>query len=141
MNGEYFEIIKISDFKEREIESYYIDPDLTEFEKLIYIIKKGALNQKIAFINNLHFFLSDSESIQTFFNVLKDKMFDFEQEVQLHIVQTLTKYYTYPFRKEITLITEEHVHILLVLIVRIVTDDEKSKVKLFNIIKEKRILY
>lgn len=134
MNGEYYEIIKISDFKEREIESYYIDPDLTEFEKLIYIIKKGALNQKIAFINNLHFFLSDSGSIKTFFNVLKEKMFDFEQEVQLHIVLTLTKYYTYPYRNEIKLITDEHIHILLVLIVRIVTDDEKSKVDFYNII-------
>jgi hypothetical protein len=141
MSTEYYEIIKISDFKEREIEAYYINPDLSEIDKLTYIMKKGSLNQKISFACNLEFYLTDQNSINAFFDLLKEKMLDFEMEFQHQIIETLIKFYTIPYEEILKFINKEHIHSLLVLIIQIVTDDEKSKkndiyIRLFHQIVE-----
>lgn len=137
MSTEYYEIIKISDFKEREIEAYYINPQLSEIDKLTYIMRKGCLNQKISFAYNLEFYLTDQNSINVFFDFLKEKMLDFEMEFQHQIVETLIKFYTIPYDDILKFFKTEHIHSLLVLIIQIVTDDEKSKkndiyIRLFN---------
>lgn len=134
---EYFEIIKISDVKEREIEAYYINPELSEFDKFLFVIKKGNSSQKISFAQNLDFYINTPESAKCFFDLLKEKMFDFEQELQIKISQTLIKFYTEPYNEIIYMFTKEQVYSLLVVIIQIIIDDEKSKknsvfIELFN---------
>lgn len=127
-NYEYYETIKISDFKDREIESFYINPDLIDTEKLALVLRKGSLSQKMSFLTNIPFYIINEESADFVFNLLKDKMFDFEQELQVHVAQTINELYS-PLKLEyVQYINEHHVDIILTLIVKIVIDDEKSKV-------------
>ncbi len=136
---EYFEIIKISDVKEREIEAYYINPDLSEFDKFLYVLKKGNLSQKISFAQNLEFYINTPESVKCFLDLLKEKMFDYEQELQIKLSQTLIRFFTEPYNDIIHLFSKEQIYSLLVVIIQIIIDDEKSKkndifIELFNII-------
>lgn len=132
-NYEYYETIKISDFKDREIESFYINPDLEETEKLALVLRKGSLSQKMSFITNLPFYINTDENTDFVFNLLKDKMFDYEQELQVHTAQAITELYSSPRLECIQCIRERHIEIVLTLIVKIVVDDEKSKVSIMPI--------
>lgn len=93
ITGEFIEIIKLTDFKEKEIESFYIDPLLSDEERITYIMKKGFLCQKRSLVSNLKDYFLSKSCIKTFFNILEDKFLDMEQELQLHIIETLTIFY------------------------------------------------
>lgn len=128
MANEFYEVIKITDLKEREIEAFYINPNLTEKEKLSFVLRKGVYSQKMAFISNIKFYLEDEDCVDALFEILEEKMLDFEQEFQLHIIKTFEKIFTEPYADEIKNLHEKHINCFMVLIVKLITEDEKSKV-------------
>lgn len=134
MNNEFFEIIKITDLKEKEIESFYINPTLTESERITLIMKKGHLTQKLSLISNLRKYFTNKSCVEIFFNFIKDKFLDLEQELQINIIETLTKFFRSSFSLNEILdnISDNHVRQLLLLIVKFVVNDEKSQVNYLN---------
>lgn len=134
--SEFYEIIRISDMKEREIEAFYIDPDLMEFDKLRFVLKKGTISQKISFIQNFRFYINDYESINGFFEILKEKMLILDGDIQIEIVKALTILFQY-YTNEIKKIKKEYIQFLLELLIQLITEDEKNKkneiyISLFN---------
>lgn len=133
MIGE-FEFIKVTDLKQREIESLYINPELNENERMIYILKKGFLNQKISLISNLKkYFLKYSNCIESFFQYFEDKFLDMETELQTSILVFIISLYTPPYEENIlNKIKEKQVNGILDLIIKSVVNDEKSDVSKYN---------
>lgn len=129
MNNEFIEIIQITDFKEKEIASFSVNPNLSDSERITFIMKKGHLSQKLSLIANLRNYLTSKACVETFFNFIKEKFLDLEQELQISIIETLTKFLSPPFNNEIlSNINETHIRQMITLIVKYVVNDEKSQV-------------
>lgn len=129
MMEEFIEVIKITDIKAKEIENFSINPDYSESERILYVLKKGHISQKLSLVNNLKVLLSSVECVNAFFTYIEDKFLDFEQELQFQIIQTLTSFYLSPVNSVIVEnISSIHINSLLVLITKIVVNDEKNEV-------------
>jgi hypothetical protein len=142
---EFIEVIKITDIKAREIENFSINPDFSDSERILFVLKKGHISQKISLVNNFKFLLTSIDCVNAFFSYIEDKFLDFEQELQYLIVQTLTSFYLPPVTISIVEnISSIHINSLLVLIVKIVVNDEKNEVSIcltINYIVEKCFIY
>ena len=128
MYNEYYEIIKIPDLKEREIEAFYINENYSSLDKLLYVLKKGVVSQKMAFITNINFYISSEESVNSFFEFINEKIYSLECEVQMHLFDVLNKLFLDSNSSIIVNIKEKHINYLLIIIVKLIIEDEKNKV-------------
>ena len=130
MYNEYYEVIRIPDLKEREIEAFYVDESLSNYDKLIYILKKGVLCQKLSYITNIEFYLLTKDHIDRFFEFLNDEIYNLENELQLHIFFKFQELFNKDKANNniINNLNENHVNDLIVIIVKLIVEDEKNKV-------------
>lgn len=136
MIDEYSEIIKVFNQKDKEIESFIIDVNMDDCEKISYILKKGHNKQKLGLIYNLQYIICNDLKIEVFFSLIFEKFYDFDQNVQIAIIDKISDILSnpkYAMTKE--KIKDEYISQLLVIIVKNLINDEKYDVSFLLIRK------
>lgn len=131
MIDEYSEIIKVFNHKDKEIESFTIDINMSDTEKISYILKKCHNKQKLGLIYNLQYILNNENTMEVFFSLIFEKFYDFDQAVQISIIDKISEILSKNVYDKIQdKIKEDYISQLLVIIVKNLINDEKYDVSL-----------
>lgn len=134
MIDEYSEIIKVFNHKDKEIESFTIDINMSDTEKISYILKKCHNKQKLGLIYNLQYILNNENTMEVFFSLIFEKFYDFDQSVQISIIDKISEILSKNMYEKLQeKIKDEYISQLLVIIVKNLINDEKYDVSLIFI--------
>ena len=134
MIDEYSEIIKVFNHKDKEIESFTIDINMSDTEKISYILKKCHNKQKLGLIYNLQYILNNENTMEVFFSLIFEKFYDFDQAVQISIIDKISEILSKNMYEKLQeKIKDEYISQLLVIIVKNLINDEKYDVSLIFI--------
>ena len=95
---------------------------------MFYVLKKGVCSQKTAFISNLAFYVIGEESVNSFFDFINEKIYSLDSEIQIHLFSELNKLLQDSNSEIAKFIKEKHANYLIVIIVKLIIEDERNKV-------------
>ena len=126
-NSDFNEEFKIMDNREREIESYFIDPEMSDVDRVNFVLRKGNYSQKICLLQNFSDFLSSKLVVEAFLNYFQDKFDELEQELQSKIIATMSKFYSKKLNLFVDHINEHQVNSIVSLLVKSCVNDERNE--------------